>query len=82
MIVVSNTTPLIGLATIRRFDFLRQFFGEVYIPRAVYNEAVVAGREVGGAKREVFAATWIHTVEVKDRLAVEVLLDELVFCQV
>ena len=76
MIVVSNTTPLIGLATIRRFDFLRQLFGEVYIPQAVYNEAVVAGRETGGAKREA-STTWIHTVEVEDRLAVEVLLDEL-----
>jgi len=77
MIVVSNTTPLIGLATIRRFDFLRQLFGEIYIPRAVYDEAVVSGREVGGAKREVSTATWIHTVKVQDRLAVEVLLDEL-----
>ena len=77
MIVVSNTTPLIGLATIRRFDFLRQLFDEIYIPRAVYDEAVVAGREIGGAKREVSTATWIHTVEVEDRLAVEVLLDEL-----
>ena len=77
MIIVSNTTPLIGLATIRRFDFLRQFFGEIYIPRAVYDEAVVAGEEIGGAKREISTATWIHTVEVEDRLAVEVLLDEL-----
>lgn len=77
MIVVSNTTPLIGLATIRRFDSLRQLFGEIYIPRAVYDEAVVAGKEIGGAKHEISTATWIHTVEVKDRLAVEVLLDEL-----
>lgn len=77
MIVVSNTTPLIGLATIRRFYFLRQLFGEIYIPRAVYDEAVVVGREVGGAKREVSTATWIHTVEVEDRLAVAALLDEL-----
>ena len=43
----------------------------------MYDEAVVAGREAGGAKREVTAATWIKTVSVKDRLAVEVLLDEL-----
>jgi len=77
MIVVSNTTPLIGLASIQRFDLLRQLFGEIYIAQAVYDEAVVAGREAGGAKREVTAATWIKTVSVKDRLAVEVLLDEL-----
>ncbi len=77
MIVVSNTTPLIGLASIQRFDLLRQIFGELIIAQAVYEEAVVAGREIGGAKREVLAADWIKTVQVKDRLAVEVLLDEL-----
>lgn len=77
MIVVSNTTPLIGLASIQRFDLLRQIFGELIIAQAVYDEAVVAGREIGGAKREVLAADWIKTVHVKDRLAVEVLLDEL-----
>ena len=77
MIVVSNTTPLIGLASIDRFDLLHQLFGEIYIPKAVYDESVVAGRDEGGAKREVSEAAWIKTVEVQDRLAVEVLLDEL-----
>ena len=77
MIVVSNTTPLIGMASIQRFDLLRRIFGELLIAQAVYDEAVVAGREVGGAKREVLAAGWIKTVRVKDRLAVDVLLDEL-----
>jgi predicted nucleic acid-binding protein len=77
MIVVFNTTPLIGLASIQRFDLLQQLFSELYIAQAVYDEAVVVGREVGGAKREVSTATWIKTISVKDRLAVEVLLDEL-----
>ncbi len=45
MIVVSNTTPLIGLSIIHHFDLLQQLFGEIYIPQAVYNEAVVAGRK-------------------------------------
>ena len=77
MIVVSNTTPLIGLASIGRFDLLHAMFGEITVPQAVYDEAVVAGRTEGGAKREVSSATWIKTVPVRDRLAVEVLLDEL-----
>ena len=77
MIVVSNSTPLIGLASIQRFDLLRQLFGEVYIAQAVYDEAVIAGREAGGAKHEVSTATWIKTVSVQDRLAVDVLLDEM-----
>lgn len=77
MVVVSNTTPLIGFAVIGRFDLLRQLFGKIHIPEAVYNEAVVAGRERGGARSEVSTANWIETVQVKERLAVDVLLDEL-----
>lgn len=77
MIVVSNTTPLIGLAAIGQFDLLQKLFGEVYIPQAVFDEAVVAGHKEGGAKREVSSSSWIKTVNVQDRLAVDVLLDEL-----
>lgn len=77
MIVLSNTTPLIGLASIERFDLLRQLFGHLTIAQAVYDEAVVSGREEGGAKREVSTADWIATVAVTDRLAVDVLLDDM-----
>ncbi len=77
MIVISDTTPLIGLASIGRFEILQELFGQIIIPQAVYNEAVIAGREEGGAKKEVMEAEWIKTVQVKDRLAVDVLLDEL-----
>ena len=68
---------MIGLASIQRFDLLKQLFGELYIAQAVYDEAVVAGREVGGAKREVSTPLWIKSIVVRDRLAVEVLSDEL-----
>ncbi len=77
MIVVSNTTPLIGLAVIGQFDLLHQLFAEIHIPQAVYDEVVVAGRELEEAKREVSNAPWIQTVAVQDQLAVDVLLDEL-----
>ncbi len=77
MIVVSNTSPLIGLASIQRFDLLHQLFGKIYIPQAVYREAVTEGRNVGGAKREVSTATWIETLLVKNRSAVEDLLERL-----
>jgi predicted nucleic acid-binding protein len=77
VIVVSNTTPLIGLAVIGRFGLLRQLFDEIIIAEAVYHEAVVAGRDEGGAKAEVSSATWIRVNTVRDQLAVNVLLDEL-----
>lgn len=54
MIVVSNTTPLIGLATIQQFDLLQHLFGKIYIPQAVYDEAVAAGREQGGGPTRDF----------------------------
>lgn len=77
MIVVSNTTPLIGLAAIGRIELLHDLFGEISIAQAVYEEAVTAGREQGGAKREVSTASWIHVVTVQDRSAVERLAPDL-----
>lgn len=43
MIVVSNTTPLIGLASIQQFALLPTLFGEVHIPQAVFDEAYQTG---------------------------------------
>ncbi|MHB8777045.1 MAG: DUF3368 domain-containing protein [Anaerolineales bacterium] len=77
MIVVSDTTPLIGLASIGKLDLLLELFGEVYIPQAVYDETATFGREEGIAKQAVASTDWVHVVEVQDRLAVNVLLDEM-----
>ena len=77
MIIVSNTTPLIGLAAIGRFDLLRQLFSSVHISQAVHDEIVVAGRQRGVAIREVTTSPWIEVMAITDHLAVEVLLDEL-----
>jgi len=38
MNVVSNSTPIISLATIGKIDLLRKLFGTVYVPQAVYQE--------------------------------------------
>lgn len=77
MIVVSNTTPLIGLAVIDQFHLLQALFGEIYIPQAVYKEVIVAGKIAKGAKRQVSQASWITAVPIQDQLAVNVLLDEM-----
>jgi predicted nucleic acid-binding protein len=76
MIVVSNATPLIGLAMADRFDLLPKLFDQIYIPQSVYEEVVLEGEKRFGAA-EVQEASGIETVQVKDRLAVEVLEDEL-----
>lgn len=77
MKIVSNSTPLIGLASIGRFKLLNDFFGEIIIAEAVYDETVIHGREKGGAKKEVASAKWVQVQKVKDRLAVEVMLEEM-----
>ena len=38
MIVVSNSTPIISLASINKIDLLEKLFGCIYIPMAVYGE--------------------------------------------
>ncbi|MCC6297664.1 MAG: DUF3368 domain-containing protein [Anaerolineales bacterium] len=77
MIVVANTTPLIGLASIQRFDLLNSLFGDIHIAQGVYDEITNAANTKKTGRNEVSASTWIKRVVVRDRLAVEVLLDEL-----
>ena len=38
MIVVSDTTPLISLLKVGHLDLLYKYFGEVQIPKAVFDE--------------------------------------------
>lgn len=38
MIVVSDTTPLISLLKINRLELLERLFGDVMIPKAVFDE--------------------------------------------
>ena len=77
MIIVSNTTPLIGLAVIGHFNLLHQLFGQIQIPQAVYDEVVMRSSEQGGARNEVVNADWIQVIQVTDREAVDELSDEL-----
>ncbi len=75
-VVVANSGPLVGLASIGRFQLLKDLFSEVVIPSAVYNEVVIQGKDQPGAK-ETREADWIKVVEVQDHLAVNLLQDEL-----
>ncbi|MBM4464914.1 MAG: DUF3368 domain-containing protein [Chloroflexi bacterium] len=75
-VVVANSGPLIGLASIGEFRLLKDVFGEIVIPSAVYNEVVIQGRDQPGAK-ETREADWIKVVEVQEHLAVDLLRNEL-----
>ncbi|MGE0084603.1 MAG: DUF3368 domain-containing protein [Desulfococcaceae bacterium] len=77
MVIVSDTTPLIGMASIGRFDLLRQLFGKIHIAQAVYEETFVYRGKTDGIRYEVPAADWIETVKINDRPAVNRLLENL-----
>ncbi len=76
MIVVSNSSPLIVLAKIEKLHILKDLFGKITIPKAVWNEIVVKGKGKPGAE-EVEKAKWIEIKEVGDKLSVEVLKGEI-----
>lgn len=63
MIVVSDSSALIALACAGELNLLRDLFGEVLIPRRVWDEVGQANRP--GAE-QVAAAEWIRTVPAPD----------------
>lgn len=63
MIIVSDTSPITNLAAIGQLDLLRQLYGRVTIPQAVYNEMVCVGKDVPGTV-EVQTLSWIQTIAV------------------
>jgi len=76
MRVVSDSGPLIALAKVGKLCVLRELFGKVIIPRAVWMEVVERGKGKPGSE-EVSSAEWIEVVEVNDRLGVEILQQEI-----
>ncbi len=72
--IVSNSTPLIALSKIGMLELLREYFGEVRIPKEVYDEVVTRGKNLFGAV-EVKNAEWIKVEEVRNKIAVESLRD-------
>ena len=63
MRVIVNTSPLISLAIIDKLNILPMLFDEVYVPMAVYQEAVVLGRGKYGST-DIENATWFKVEEI------------------
>jgi uncharacterized protein len=76
VIIVSDTSPINNLAAINQLDLLRQLYGTVIIPEAVYRELTEPEIPVAGAA-EFKTLEWIQTRLLNDRALVEVLQDEL-----
>lgn len=66
--VVVNTTPFIALCHVNRLEILKELYGQVIIPDAVYREISVKSDSV--CKKMVDEAhDWIHIESIQDQLA-------------
>ena len=75
-VVVSDATPLIALSKIGHLHHLADLFGEIFVPKAVYDEVTIRGRGRRGLK-EIVAADWLVVREVDDHSRVDYLLTQL-----
>ncbi len=72
MIVYSNTTPFIALASIDQLDLLPQLFGKIYVAEAVIAECAAGGHIVVPDLRTL---EWIVPVVDEKDAAIPVLFD-------
>lgn len=63
MIVVSDSSPLIVLATVGELELLRELFGEVLVPGRVWDEVCQADRL---GTESIQNADWIRPIAVAD----------------
>jgi uncharacterized protein len=73
VIVVCDSTVLIGLSKIGKLELLEKVFGQISIPGAVFAEVAEKGLNRPGAK-SIKKADWIKVTEIKDRSQVSFLL--------
>jgi len=76
VIVVSDATPLIALAKLHHLALLRELFGNLYIPQAVYDEVTVSAPARAGANA-VRRADWIQARDPVDKSRVAYLRADL-----
>jgi predicted nucleic acid-binding protein len=70
--VVSNTGPLIALASINKFDLLPKLFGTISIPQAVRTEVLDET-----TLSAINAADWMIVRTAQDKIAIQLLNSEL-----
>lgn len=72
MIAVSNSSPLVYLAKVGRLNLIRDLYGKVWIPEAVYEEVVIKGRALGIGDASMIdqaVGSWIVRTEIDPELS-------------
>ena len=78
MLVVSNTSPIMNLATVDMLDLLRLQFEEVLVPAAVIDELRLDTDYPGTDKiRDAMDAGWLRQVDLEDDRVARALRREL-----
>lgn len=72
-LIVSDSGPLISMMKIARLDLLNEMFGEVVVPRTVYDE-VTRNENFPSEKKMIESASFITAVDVNDTDAVQALM--------
>ena len=62
--VIVNSTPLIILSKIGELEILKNLYGEIIIPRAVFDEVT---RKNDFAREKILKSAWIKIFEVQDK---------------
>ncbi len=76
MVVISDTGPLIYLASTGHLSLLKERFGHILVPEEVYREICVQGKGKPGAEK-IEKTDWIERREIEDNFLLDVLRLEL-----
>jgi predicted nucleic acid-binding protein len=76
VIIASNTSPIINLASINQLELLSKLYENILIPEAVYQEIVIIGAGQPGSL-EVKEFDWINFKPVENQILTEALKIEL-----
>ena len=62
--VIVNSTPLITLSKINRLELLKELYGEITIPEAVFHE--VTAKNDGIKRKLLESGAWVHVQQISD----------------
>jgi predicted nucleic acid-binding protein len=76
MIIVADASPLIALSRVGRLDLLRQMFGTLVVPEAVWQEVASVPDDRPGSV-ELRSSAWVSHTAVQDTALVRLLRQDL-----
>lgn len=69
MLVISDTSPLIHLASVGQLQLLQSLYHEIVVPQAVADELLFKTKDLD-VREQIETATWIQTRSAADRVLV------------